>query len=149
MTLYGVCLRSDIDTGDGSFQVQWRIYKDYITAVGYFSFLAIFVAFIASSSLGIGMNLWLSQWSSDSSKPLNETMNVDIRLAVYASLGVGQGKELSEAETHLCPQDSTWVFCSILRLLRRLHLRPSDASGQCEDASASAAEPDEDSDELL
>jgi hypothetical protein len=72
-------------------QMHWRVYTDYISAIGYSGFVAIILTYTCSSALGIGMNIWLSQWSEDGHRAGNDTMTAEARLAVYAALGIGQG----------------------------------------------------------
>ncbi|KAK6061915.1 ABC transporter transmembrane region, partial [Cooperia oncophora] len=79
-----------VETG----KVKWTVYLTYIRAIG-FDLAVLFVGvYILSSVLGVASNLWLAKWSDDA-EMIQKTSNgssyeTNTRLAIYASLGVGQ-----------------------------------------------------------
>lgn len=73
-------------------QVKSKVYLEYVKAVG--PALSVFICFLygCQSAAAIGANIWLSQWTNDASR--NQTQeNVQMRVGVYAALGIAQGKE--------------------------------------------------------
>lgn len=75
-------------------QVKFAVYLLYLHAIGYGT-TAVFIAiYIFSSILGVSSNLWLANWS-DHAKKANITEegedDTNWRLAIYATLGLGQG----------------------------------------------------------
>ncbi|WKY16856.1 hypothetical protein Q1695_001460 [Nippostrongylus brasiliensis] len=79
-----------IETG----KVKWSVYLTYIRAIGLFIATLFIVVYIFSSVLGVASNLWLAKWSDDA-EMIQATSNgssyeTNMRLAVYAALGVGQ-----------------------------------------------------------
>lgn len=74
-------------------KVKLSVYERYFKSMGYFSI--IFVAFgnIASQIFSVGSNIWLSMWSNDQPNPdgSQDLAKRDLRLGVYAALGIGQG----------------------------------------------------------
>lgn len=68
------------------------MYLEYAKAVG--PLLSVLICFLygCQSAAAIGANIWLSQWTNDASR--NQTKeNVDMRVGVYAALGIAQGKK--------------------------------------------------------
>ncbi|VDL80145.1 unnamed protein product [Nippostrongylus brasiliensis] len=79
-----------VETG----KVKWSVYLTYIRAIGLFIATLFIVVYIFSSVLGVASNLWLAKWSDDA-EMIQATSNgssyeTNMRLAVYAALGVGQ-----------------------------------------------------------
>lgn len=68
-----------------------KVYLEYVKAVG--PLLSVFICFLygCQSAAAIGANIWLSQWTNDAAN--NQTQeNVNMRVGVYAALGLAQGK---------------------------------------------------------
>ncbi|XP_069563543.1 ATP-binding cassette sub-family C member 3 isoform X1 [Brachyistius frenatus] len=71
-------------------RVKTKVYLEYARAVG--PLLSVFICFLygCQSAAAIGANIWLSQWTNDAST--NQTKeNVNMRVGVYAALGITQG----------------------------------------------------------
>uniref|UniRef100_A0A665WUG6 ATP-binding cassette, sub-family C (CFTR/MRP), member 3 n=1 Tax=Echeneis naucrates TaxID=173247 RepID=A0A665WUG6_ECHNA len=71
-------------------RVKTKVYLEYVKAVG--PLLSVLICFLygCQSATAIGANIWLSQWTNDASR--NETKeNVNMRVGVYAALGIAQG----------------------------------------------------------
>uniref|UniRef100_UPI0037E7E5A5 ATP-binding cassette sub-family C member 3 n=1 Tax=Semicossyphus pulcher TaxID=241346 RepID=UPI0037E7E5A5 len=71
-------------------RVKTKVYLEYAKAVG--PLLSVFICFLycCQSAAAIGANVWLSQWTNDASR--NQTQqNVNMRVGVYAALGIAQG----------------------------------------------------------
>ncbi|XP_040885254.1 ATP-binding cassette sub-family C member 3 isoform X2 [Toxotes jaculatrix] len=71
-------------------RVKTKVYLEYAKAVG--PLLSVLICFLygCQSAAAIGANIWLSQWTNDASR--NQTKeNVDMRVGVYAALGIAQG----------------------------------------------------------
>lgn len=67
------------------------MYLEYAKAVGPLLSVAICLLYGCQSAAAIGANIWLSQWTNDTSR--NQTQeNVHMRVGVYAALGIAQGK---------------------------------------------------------
>ena len=74
-------------------QVKMKVYWVYVKAVG--PLLSLFICFLYACQSGsaIGANIWLTKWTNDAKLNRTET-NVDMRVGVYAALGITQGKRL-------------------------------------------------------
>ncbi|MEQ2232012.1 Canalicular multispecific organic anion transporter 2 [Ilyodon furcidens] len=71
-------------------RVKTKVFLDYAKAVGLVLSVIICLLYGCQSAASIGANIWLSQWTNDAST--NQTKeNVDMRVGVYAALGIGQG----------------------------------------------------------
>ena len=73
-------------------QVKTKVYLEYAKAVG--PLLSVLICFLygCQSAAAIGANVWLSQWTNDALT--NQTKEkVDMRVGVYAALGISQGKK--------------------------------------------------------
>lgn len=71
-------------------RVKSKVYLEYVKAVG--PALSVFICFLygCQSAAAIGANIWLSQWTNDAAT--NQTQqNVQMRVGVYAALGIAQG----------------------------------------------------------
>ncbi|XP_074518633.1 ATP-binding cassette sub-family C member 3 isoform X2 [Halichoeres trimaculatus] len=71
-------------------RVKMKVYLEYAKAVG--PLLSVFICFLycCQSAAAIGANVWLSQWTNDALR--NQTQeNVNMRVGVYAALGIAQG----------------------------------------------------------
>jgi len=70
------------------------VYLEYAKAVGPLLSVVICLLYGCQSAAAIGANIWLSQWTNDASR--NQTKeNVNMRVGVYAALGIVQGKKRS------------------------------------------------------
>uniref|UniRef100_A0A3B3WF06 ATP-binding cassette, sub-family C (CFTR/MRP), member 3 n=1 Tax=Poecilia mexicana TaxID=48701 RepID=A0A3B3WF06_9TELE len=71
-------------------QVKTKVFLEYAKAVGLVLSVIICLLYGCQSAAAIGANIWLSQWTSDSLT--NQTKeNVNMRVGVYAALGITQG----------------------------------------------------------
>ncbi|CAJ0609669.1 unnamed protein product [Cylicocyclus nassatus] len=73
-------------------KVKWAVYLTYIRAIGFDVALLFITVYILSSVLGVASNLWLAKWSDDAEaiQKNGTSYDTNTRLAIYASLGVGQ-----------------------------------------------------------
>ncbi|XP_057633187.1 ATP-binding cassette sub-family C member 2 [Chionomys nivalis] len=75
-------------------KVKFSIYMKYLQSVGWCSITFIILGFALYSIFFIGSNLWLSAWTSDSQHFNGSnypTSQRDMRIGVFAALGVAQG----------------------------------------------------------
>ncbi|XP_072229952.1 ATP-binding cassette sub-family C member 3 isoform X2 [Leuresthes tenuis] len=71
-------------------RVKTKVYLEYAKAVGPLLSVVICLLYGCQSAAAIGANIWLSQWTNDASR--NQTKeNVNMRVGVYAALGIVQG----------------------------------------------------------
>ncbi|XP_037610530.1 canalicular multispecific organic anion transporter 2 isoform X6 [Sebastes umbrosus] len=71
-------------------KVKSKVYLEYAKAVGIPLSVLICVLYGCQSAAAIGANIWLSQWTNDAMR--NQTKeNVNMRVGVYAALGIAQG----------------------------------------------------------
>ncbi|RCN46028.1 ABC transporter, ATP-binding protein [Ancylostoma caninum] len=87
--------KEGVETG----KVKWPVYLTYIRAIGLNVAVLFISVYVLSSVLGVASNLWLAKWSDDA-EAIQKTSNgssyeTNTRLAIYASLGVGQASESS------------------------------------------------------
>ncbi|XP_071763895.1 ATP-binding cassette sub-family C member 3 isoform X3 [Centroberyx gerrardi] len=71
-------------------RVKMKVYLEYAKAVG--PLLSVFICFLygCQNAAAIGANIWLSAWTNDAAQ--NRTQeNVNMRVGVYAALGIAQG----------------------------------------------------------
>ncbi|XP_071392423.1 ATP-binding cassette sub-family C member 3 isoform X3 [Centroberyx affinis] len=71
-------------------RVKMKVYLEYAKAVG--PLLSVFICFLygCQNAASIGANIWLSAWTNDAAQ--NRTQeNVNMRVGVYAALGIAQG----------------------------------------------------------
>ncbi|XP_048194448.1 ATP-binding cassette sub-family C member 2 [Perognathus longimembris pacificus] len=75
-------------------KVKFSIYLKYLQAIGSCSIVLIILIYVMNSVAFIGSNLWLSAWTGDS-ETFNSTTypssRRDLRIGVYAALGIAQG----------------------------------------------------------
>ncbi|KRY48044.1 Multidrug resistance-associated protein 1 [Trichinella britovi] len=71
--------------------IKAKVYLDYVKAIGFFSTFVITMLYITSNGFSVGASFWLADWSYDANRYANETTSTDVRLGIYASLGVLQG----------------------------------------------------------
>ncbi|KRY11421.1 Multidrug resistance-associated protein 1 [Trichinella patagoniensis] len=71
--------------------IKAKVYLDYVRAIGFFSTFVITMLYITSNGFSVGASFWLADWSYDANRYANETTSTDVRLGIYASLGVLQG----------------------------------------------------------
>lgn len=72
-----------------------EVYFSYIKVIGYGLTTMFFIIYILSSVMGVMSNLWLADWT-DHAKEIQQAENAttgqtNIRLGIYASLGMSQG----------------------------------------------------------
>ena len=86
----GTTLTKEEETAVGS--VEWRVYKDYLVAMGTLGSSIALTAFVFAGAFNICTQLWLTAWSDDSNKPelRNSTSQRNYRLGVYAAWGAGE-----------------------------------------------------------
>ncbi|XP_076024056.1 ATP-binding cassette sub-family C member 3 isoform X2 [Genypterus blacodes] len=72
-------------------RVKSKVYLEYAKAVG--PLLSVLICFLygCQSAAAIGANFWLSQWTDDATKNQTSRQDVDMRVGVYAALGITQG----------------------------------------------------------
>ncbi|XP_054913516.1 ATP-binding cassette sub-family C member 3 isoform X4 [Poeciliopsis prolifica] len=71
-------------------RVKTKVFLEYAKAVGLVLSVIICLLYGCQSAAAIGANIWLSHWTSDSLT--NQTKeNVNMRVGVYAALGIAQG----------------------------------------------------------
>ena len=72
--------------------VSWLVYLEYFKSVGLWSVILILGGTTIANGFNIGSSLWLSYWSADSMYPdrVNDTSLRDLRLGVYAGLGISE-----------------------------------------------------------
>ncbi|XP_066521778.1 ATP-binding cassette sub-family C member 3 isoform X2 [Hoplias malabaricus] len=72
-------------------RVKFKVYWEYAKAVG--PMLSVFICFLyaSQSAAAIGANIWLSQWTNDSGNSTHAQEKVQMRVGVYAALGIAQG----------------------------------------------------------
>ncbi|XP_014278696.1 multidrug resistance-associated protein 1 isoform X2 [Halyomorpha halys] len=74
-------------------KVKWKVYSDYLQAIGLIMFSATIIFTILRQSFSVGSNIWLSEWSSDKSIVVNGSQDIDKRnmyLGVYGLLGFAE-----------------------------------------------------------
>ncbi|XP_056153641.1 ATP-binding cassette sub-family C member 3 [Lampris incognitus] len=71
-------------------RVKLNVYLEYVKAVGPLLSVIICLLYGFQNAAAIGANFWLSQWTNDSRQ--NQTQeDVNMRVGVYAALGITQG----------------------------------------------------------
>lgn len=71
------------------------MYLRYLHAVGLWYSLWVAMGYVGQYAAFVGTNLWLSAWTDDAQRYLNETYPVeqrDLRIGVFGALGVSQGE---------------------------------------------------------
>ncbi|XP_014278687.1 multidrug resistance-associated protein 1 [Halyomorpha halys] len=74
-------------------RIPWRVYANYLRAVGTFMWVTTIGLTAVNQALGIGSNILLSKWSDDPDMVINGTQNIEKRnmyLELYGLLGIGQ-----------------------------------------------------------
>ncbi|KAM3606183.1 uncharacterized protein V6R79_012047 [Siganus canaliculatus] len=75
-------------------QVKLSMYIQYFRAMGWIYTVMVFVVYFIQNIAFIGQNLWLSDWTNDATKYINQTYPThvrDLRVGVFGVLGVAQG----------------------------------------------------------
>uniref|UniRef100_A0A8B9G511 Canalicular multispecific organic anion transporter 1 n=1 Tax=Amazona collaria TaxID=241587 RepID=A0A8B9G511_9PSIT len=78
-----------VETG----KVKLSMYLRYLRAVGLWYSFWVAMGYVAQYVAYVGTNLWLSAWTDDAERYLNETYPVeqrDLRIGVFGALGVSQ-----------------------------------------------------------
>ncbi|XP_027566718.2 canalicular multispecific organic anion transporter 1 [Pipra filicauda] len=78
-----------VETG----RVKFSMYMQYLRAVGLCYSFWIAMGYVAEYAAYVGTNLWLSAWTDDAQRYLNQTYPTeqrDLRIAVFGVLGVSQ-----------------------------------------------------------
>uniref|UniRef100_A0A8C3UX25 ABC-type glutathione-S-conjugate transporter n=1 Tax=Catharus ustulatus TaxID=91951 RepID=A0A8C3UX25_CATUS len=78
-------------------QVKFSMYVRYLRAVGWCLSFWIVMGYVGQNVAYVGSNLWLSDWTDDSVRYLNQTYPThlrDLRIGVYGALGVAQGESV-------------------------------------------------------
>lgn len=71
------------------------MYLRYLRAVGLWYSFWVAMGYIGQYVAFVGTNLWLSAWTDDAQRYLNQTYPVeqrDLRIGVFGALGVSQGE---------------------------------------------------------
>ncbi|XP_022645623.1 canalicular multispecific organic anion transporter 2-like isoform X2 [Varroa jacobsoni] len=86
----GAALTKDEEAQVGS--VNWKVYRDYIVAMGLVGSMVTLIAFIMGNVFNILTSIWLSKWSEDAIDPelANSIAQRDYRLGLYAMWGAGE-----------------------------------------------------------
>ncbi|XP_077594389.1 ATP-binding cassette sub-family C member 3 isoform X1 [Stigmatopora nigra] len=71
-------------------RVKLKVYLEYAKAVGLLLSVLICILYGCQSAAAIGANIWLSEWTNDALRNQTED-NVNMRVGVYAALGITQG----------------------------------------------------------
>ncbi|XP_077359163.1 ATP-binding cassette sub-family C member 3 isoform X2 [Festucalex cinctus] len=71
-------------------RVKLKVYLEYAKAVGLLLSVLICILYGCQSAAAIGANIWLSEWTNDALQNQTED-NVNMRVGVYAALGITQG----------------------------------------------------------
>uniref|UniRef100_A0A8C0IE93 Uncharacterized protein n=1 Tax=Bubo bubo TaxID=30461 RepID=A0A8C0IE93_BUBBB len=85
-------------------QVKFSMYLRYLHAVGLWYSFWVAMGYVGQYAAFVGTNLWLSAWTDDAERYLNQTYPVeqrDLRIGVFGALGVSQALFLLFA-TLLC-----------------------------------------------
>lgn len=72
-------------------QVKLNVFWDYAKAVGLWTTLVICLLYMGQSAAAIGANMWLGAWTNEAVVGGGQN-NTSLRLGVYATLGILQGK---------------------------------------------------------
>ncbi|XP_058507568.1 canalicular multispecific organic anion transporter 1 [Solea solea] len=75
-------------------QVKMSVYLEYLRAMGWLYSVSALAFFILQLASTVGQNVWLSDWTNDAAKYVNETYPAsvrDTRVGVFGALGVAQG----------------------------------------------------------
>jgi len=80
-------------------QVKMQVFLDYAKAVGLVLSVVICLLYGCQNAAAIGANVWLSDWTNDANQTRGE---VNVRLGVYASLGMAQS-EMSPRVREMTP----------------------------------------------
>uniref|UniRef100_A0A8C3UYV3 ABC-type glutathione-S-conjugate transporter n=1 Tax=Catharus ustulatus TaxID=91951 RepID=A0A8C3UYV3_CATUS len=81
--------KETVETG----RVKFSMYVRYLRAVGWCLSFWIVMGYVGQNVAYVGSNLWLSDWTDDSVRYLNQTYPThlrDLRIGVYGALGVAQ-----------------------------------------------------------
>uniref|UniRef100_A0A8D2NVG1 Canalicular multispecific organic anion transporter 1 n=1 Tax=Zosterops lateralis melanops TaxID=1220523 RepID=A0A8D2NVG1_ZOSLA len=81
--------KENVETG----RVKFSMYVRYMSAVGWCFSFWIFMGYTAQYAAYTGTNLWLSEWTDDSQRYLNQTYPThmrDLRIGVFGALGMAQ-----------------------------------------------------------
>jgi len=71
--------------------VKPRIFWAYMKAIGPVVSVLIVVFYLMNHACSVSANFWLSAWSNDAENATVFVEQRDMRLGVYAALGLGQG----------------------------------------------------------
>uniref|UniRef100_A0A8C6ZBI8 ATP binding cassette subfamily C member 2 n=1 Tax=Nothoprocta perdicaria TaxID=30464 RepID=A0A8C6ZBI8_NOTPE len=85
--------KETVETG----KVKFSMYVRYLRAVGWMFSFGIAMGYLAQYVAYVGTNLWLSDWTDDAQRYLNQTYPTgqrDLRIGVFGALGVAQGESL-------------------------------------------------------
>ncbi|CAB3400919.1 unnamed protein product [Caenorhabditis bovis] len=107
--------KETVETGN----VKLAVYMAYFKSIGIFVALLFIFVYIASSFLGVFSNLYLAKWSDDA-KAISKSGNgssteTQLRLGVYALLGMGQAVSVCSA--------SIIMALGMVRASRLLHCK--------------------------
>uniref|UniRef100_A0A8V5G8F5 Uncharacterized protein n=1 Tax=Melopsittacus undulatus TaxID=13146 RepID=A0A8V5G8F5_MELUD len=78
-------------------RVKFSMYLRYLRAVGLWYSFWVAMGYVGQYVAFVGTNLWLSAWTDDAQRYLNETYPLeqrDLRIGVFGALGVSQGESL-------------------------------------------------------
>ncbi|XP_054060449.1 ATP-binding cassette sub-family C member 2 isoform X2 [Rissa tridactyla] len=81
--------KETVETG----KVKFSMYLRYLRAVGLWYSFCVAMGYVGQYVAFVGTNLWLSAWTDDAQRYLNQTYPVeqrDLRIGVFGALGVSQ-----------------------------------------------------------
>lgn len=87
-------------------KVNFKVYKTYAKACGYFSVCALLILMMCSTIFNISSNYWLKNWSENNDK-VGSNKNVLKYVGIYAFFGIGY------SFFQLVRTVVMWCFCSI------------------------------------
>ncbi|XP_061612365.1 ATP-binding cassette sub-family C member 3 isoform X4 [Phyllopteryx taeniolatus] len=95
-------------------RVKLKVYLEYAKAVGLLLSVLICILYGCQSAAAIGANIWLSEWTNDALQNQTED-NVNMRVGVYAALGITQGVLLLAT----CLLSQTYSMVRAAKLMHR------------------------------
>lgn len=96
-------------------QVKFSMYMRYVRALGLCFTFWTFMGYTAQYVAYTGTNLWLSEWTDDSQRYLNETYPTqlrDLRIGVFGALGMAQGEQFPLTSPVWSRRDMLCKACS-------------------------------------
>lgn len=111
------------------------MYLRYLRAVGLWYSFWVAMGYVGQYVAFVGTNLWLSAWTEDAQRYLNQTYPVeqrDLRIGVFGALGVSQGERGSTG-------DPACFSCVVQKGCGLQGLQPAEQQGAGDPALCSFA----------